>query len=254
LFSKDFYAYNFIMNIFSLLSYLNKISLVAFFITAGFLVYQVYLLKKGAVPKSEKPTIPDFNENMKVDVANYTQLPVKMAAATIPIKKDNKMVLIILSGLGVLTVALFFILSFRSKPEAPESPVSIQLTSTPKPTFKPRATLPIEPTTSGQLGFLPSASPSASPTVSPVISPTKAITPTSKVTASPSVSPTEVILAVVSPTAALTTTTSVSPSVSVSGTTATPTTITSLPTTGIVDRGLMLFAIAYLLIFFSFVF
>ena len=54
------------MGAFTILSYLNKISLLAFFITAGFLFYQVYLLKKESTPKAGKPVIPDFDENIKV--------------------------------------------------------------------------------------------------------------------------------------------------------------------------------------------
>ena len=226
------------MNVFSLLSYLNKISLVAFFITAGFLFYQIYLLRKGSKPKQEKPSIPDFNENMKIDVANYTKLPPSLTTAPITVKKDNKAVLIVLSSLGVLTVVLFFVISFRSRSTAPKTPqVSIRITSTPTPKLKPSLSPSSSPTASEPAGLSPSptAALTITPTTEPSIEPSE--TPT----------PTEVILAVISPTTPITE--SPVPTSSVS-----PTTITSLPTTGIIDRSLAIFAVASLLIFFSFIF
>ena len=182
--------------IFTVLSYLNKISLIAFFITAGFLFYQVYLLKKTSPPKEEKPNIPDFNENMKIDVENYTKLPGAIANPTpIPIKKENKTVLFILAGLGGLTIILFIIISLKSTPSTPSPQVSVQITLTPSPTFKPKPILSVSPTATAQAELQPTLT----PTVTPV--------PTT-VEPSEAPSPTEVILAKISPTEALTTGTS----------------------------------------------
>lgn len=229
------------MNIFSLLSYLNKISLVAFFITAGFLFYQLYLLKKGTKVKQGKPHIPDFSENMKVDISNFTKLPETLKNEPILEKKENKNYLFILGGLGLITIVLFIFISLRSTPE-PTPQVSVQITLTPTPTLRPRLLLSPSPVASEQAMLSPTLEPTEMP-ATPTIEPNEAPTPT------------EVILAKISP----------SPEISEEPTptvedqqettiTTTPTTITSLPTTGIIDRGLALFAVATLLIFFSFVF
>lgn len=50
------------MDIISILSSLNKISLIAFIITSAFLSYQVYLIKQELSKKRDKPLIPDFND------------------------------------------------------------------------------------------------------------------------------------------------------------------------------------------------
>ncbi len=102
------------MDIFSILSYLNKISLIAFIITAGFLAYQFYLLKKDSVSGTKKtPTIPDFNENEKIDISNYTKLPDVLAVPNpVVLKKDNKRLPGVIIGVGllVLTLGVFLIL------------------------------------------------------------------------------------------------------------------------------------------------
>lgn len=56
------------MDILSALQYFNHISLIFFFITLCFLVYELYLLKKHNT-KSDKPSIPDFKD------ASYTLKP-----------------------------------------------------------------------------------------------------------------------------------------------------------------------------------
>ncbi|MFH0979592.1 MAG: hypothetical protein V1803_01455 [Candidatus Roizmanbacteria bacterium] len=227
------------MNIFSILSYLNKISLLAFIITAGFLFYQVYLLRKESSRKQGKPTIPDFNENTKIDVLNYTKLPADLTSSPVPIKKENKTLLIGVSALTVLTAVLFFIISMRSSQKPSPDNIAVNITLTPSATVKPTS----KPTSSPA----PTNKTSLSPTVKPTMTVTSSPTPTTLPEITPS--PTEVILAVISPTKE----TSLSPTTTES-TTISPTTIISLPTTGIVDRGLVIFAVASLLILFSFVF
>lgn len=226
------------MNVFSILSYLNKISLLAFIITAGFLFYQVYLLRKESSPKQKKPTIPDFNENMKIDVLNYTKLPTDLTSGPVPIKKGNKTLLIGTSALTVLTLVLFFIISIRSPQQPSPDNIAVNITLTPSATVKPTSK-PISSPVPTEI--------SLSPTVEPTMTITSSPTPTTLPEVTPS--PTEVILAVISPTIEE----SLSPTTTVSTTTS-PTIIASLPTTGIVDRGLVIFAVASLLILFSFVF
>lgn len=228
-----YYEYNLIMNIFTLLSYLNKISLIAFFITAGFLFYQLYLLKKGTKTKQDKPHIPDFNENMTVDISNFTKLSDTLKNEPVFEKKENKNYLFILGGLGLITIVLFIFITFRSA-STPMPQVSVQITLTPTPTLRARQLLSPSPVASEQAMLSPTLEPTK-PVVTPTIEPSENPTPT------------EIILAKISP----------SPTVeyqSETTVTVTPTTITSLPTTGIIDRGLAIFAVASLLIFFSFVF
>lgn len=54
------------MDIISFLSSINKISLLAFAATLGFLSYEIYLLRKEK-NKSKKPVVPEFNVNAKVN-------------------------------------------------------------------------------------------------------------------------------------------------------------------------------------------
>lgn len=54
------------MDIISFLSSINKISLLAFAATLGFLSYEIYLLQKEK-NKSKKPIVPEFNINTKVN-------------------------------------------------------------------------------------------------------------------------------------------------------------------------------------------
>lgn len=231
------------MNIFTFLSYLNKISLLAFFLTAGFLFYQLYLLKKTSTPKEEKLKIPDFNENIKINVENFTKLPDSMTKVSpIQINKDNKLFLFILAGLGGLTIILFIIISLKSTPSTTTPSVSVQITLTPSPTIKSETFLSVSPTETDQAGLKPILT--LTPTSTPF--PTKTVlseTPT----------PTEVILAIINPTETIQTE-SPTPNSSLISPTTSPTTISNLPITGVVDRGLAFFAIAALLIFFSFVF
>ena len=73
------------MDIFSLLSYINKVSLLAFFVTTLVVGYQVYILKKEKT-KEQTPTIPDFKDKMNQnEVTNYTRLSDSL------IKKDSKL-------------------------------------------------------------------------------------------------------------------------------------------------------------------
>ncbi len=233
------------MDVFSALSYLNKISLFAFIITAGFLIYQFYLLKKEASKEPKKqPPIPDFNENAKVDLLNYTKLPSSMANEPAPIlKKETKTIPIMIGGgLLVLTLVVFLILNSR-KP-APE--VSTRI---PTPTLSVKPTLTVNkiptPTSKLLVGGLTTTPAIATSTPTP----TTLLTPTA--TAEPDLTstpiPTEVILAVISPTATPTAGLSITA-------TASPTIIENLPLTGVIDKGLVFFGVALSLIVISFAF
>ena len=63
------------MDIFNLLSYINKVSLLAFFVTILVVAYQIHVLKKEKT-KEKAPSIPDFKDIGKSnEVVNYTRLP-----------------------------------------------------------------------------------------------------------------------------------------------------------------------------------
>ena len=63
------------MDVFNLLSYINKVSLFAFFITTLVVSYQIYILKKEK-SREKAPKIPDFKEKNNFNVAtNFTSLP-----------------------------------------------------------------------------------------------------------------------------------------------------------------------------------
>lgn len=228
------------MDIFSVLSYLNKISLFAFIITAGFLGYQFYLLKKESKPSNKKaPVIPDFNESEKVDSFNYTKLSnTNSEQNPVIIKKDNKKLtgIFISSGLLVLTLGVFLLL--RSKQSSQISQVT-----NPAPILKPTKVIAkiitptvIETFANNKL---------ISPTINIIVTPTLA--PTSKLVLTITPSPTEVILAKISQAVLPTDASDLQQSLS-------PTTIINLPLTGVIDQGLILFGISATLIFLAFVF
>lgn len=92
------------MDIFNILGYVNKMSLLAFVVTLGVLLYQVYLLKKDAKHTDETPVIPDFNENIAAPSVNYTKL------APPPVTEEPKKP----TNLIVLIVITFVVIAFLS--------------------------------------------------------------------------------------------------------------------------------------------
>lgn len=96
------------MDIINLLSSLNKISLIAFLITAGFIVYQFYLFKKEISADKNKPNIPDFKE--KISPINYTEVVISDQKKE-PIKKHSRIPLIV-SGIVLIFLGLILFLSF----------------------------------------------------------------------------------------------------------------------------------------------
>ena len=71
------------MDIFSLLSYINKVSLLAFFVTTLVVGYQIYVLKKEKT-KEQTPSIPDFKDMGKFIGLGISVLALaKMAGAEV---------------------------------------------------------------------------------------------------------------------------------------------------------------------------
>ncbi len=223
------------MDIFSLLSYINKVSLLAFFVTTLVVGYQVYILKKEKT-QEQTPSIPDFKDKVKSnEVINYTRLPGSL------IKKDSqsanysKLVFLIISLLTVMVVIFVLILIKQNSSLRNEASVSPTMIILPTTTLKPTQAPTVGPTV-----LL-----SPSPTVSLLPSPTVSSSPTLIVSLSPS--PTEIILAQ---------TPSLTPTKSLANTSPTQEISSSkpqtLPETGRIGKGLLIIGVAISTIFFSF--
>ena len=214
------------MEIFSFLSYINKISLLAFFVVLLVVAYQIYILKKEKT-KEQAPLIPNFKEAGKSnEVVNYTNLPgFLLKKESSPINFSNLVFLIIF----LLTViVIIFILVVLKKNNNPPPP--------------PTTTLPKIKTKIIDLSPSPMdlvASPS--PTIELIASPSPMIDLVA------SISPTEIILAkqTLSPTPICTGQACLTPTKGIS----TPQT---LPTTGSIGKGLLIIGAAISTIFFSF--
>lgn len=235
------------MDIFSLLSYINKVSLLAFFVTTLVVGYQVYVLKKEKT-KEQAPSIPDFKDKIKSnEVINYTRLHGSL------IKKDNKpanyskLVFLIISLLTIMVVIFVLILIKQNSSVRNEASVSPTIVVFPTPTLKPTIALPPSPkvpTVGPTAALLPSPTVSLSPSPAAVLltSPT-----TGQVNLSPTVSPTEIVLAQAP---------SLTPPISSTNTSPTQGIANSkpqtLPKTGSIEKGLLIIGVAILAIFFSF--
>jgi hypothetical protein len=217
------------MDIFSLLSYINKVSLLAFFVTIVVVGYQIYVLKKEKT-NEKAPAIPDFKEGIKSnEVANYTSLPGSLT------KNNNKPVnysrLIFLTIFLLTAVVVVFVLILAKKNNRPlnteTTPPIIANNTTPAVTVtSPTPTL--SPTLA--LSPAPTVILSVSPTINP--SPTEISIPT----------PTEIILAKapsLTPTEMITVSNEASK-------------IQTLPETGSIQKGLLIIGVAISTIFFSF--
>lgn len=226
------------MDIFSLLSYINKVSLLAFFVTTLVVGYQIYVLKKEKT-KEQTPSIPNFKDKVKAnEVVNYTSLPGSL------IKKDNKqvnyskLVFLIISLLTIMVVIFVFILIKQNSSVRNEAPTIVVL---PTPTLKPTIILP------------PTVTPTIEPTVALSPSPNDFLSPSPVVSSSPTLiislspSPTEIVLAK---------TPSLTPTESLNNTSPTQGIANSkpqtLPETGTIGKGLLIIGVAISAIFFSF--
>ncbi len=217
------------MDIFNLLSYINKVSLLAFFVTILVVAYQIYVLKKEKT-KEKAPSIPDFKDIGKSnEVVNYTRLPGFLTKKNKGSVNYSKLVFLIISLLTIMVVIFVLILIKQNSSLRKEALVSPTIVVTRTPTFKPRVTL------------LPS------PTV--VLSPSPT-TPTPSPTNAPmSPSPTEIILA---KTFSLTPT--INPTNTLPSQGITNSKPQTLPETGSIEKGLLIIGVAISTIFFSFFF
>ncbi len=105
------------MDIFNILGYINKLSLLAFVVTLGILLYQFYLLRKDSSHSKEAPVIPDFNESAAVaPTVNYTKL------ADIAVKENpssnSRLVILIIVTVGLVAFLSFAILAKNRQAES----------------------------------------------------------------------------------------------------------------------------------------
>lgn len=215
------------MDIFSLLSYINKVSLLAFLVTTLVVGYQVYVLKKEKT-KEQTPTIPDFKEKMNFnEVANFTGLPASLTKKELKKVNYSKLIFLIISLLTVMVVIFVIVLIKQSSSVRNEVAVSPKIIGLPTVTLKPKVIL------------------SPTPTPSPIVSLTPTLTTMPTIILSPL--PTEIVLAK-SP--------SLTPVISSADVTTTQEITGSkpqtLPETGNIGKGFLIFGVAISTIFFSF--
>lgn len=186
------------MDIFNVLTYLNKLSLLAFFITAAILIYQVIIMKKEHSQKNAKPVIPNFNENMAVPLKNFTAInEEKIVHKTQPMPKA-----ILYTIIGITLICLVSVIYLiNRKVQLADIDDTVVQTEKVTPTLITRQI--ISPTISIRL-LSPTVTiplPSPTVTISSTISPTSIqIVPTRVPTSLNK----EVVVAYISPTALLT--------------------------------------------------
>jgi len=219
------------MDVFSLLSYINKVSLIAFFVTTIFVGYQIYILKKEK-SKDKTPTIPDFREKNNLNtVTNFTNLPSNLFKKEPIAVNYSKSIFIIISLLTLIIVV--FVVSLIKKNNTQPKEASNIIVPTNKPRQDPNLipTKIVEPTVVEPTVVEPTV---VEPTVvEPTVVEPTAITPTT-------IEPTEIVIAR-GP--------SLTPETN-------PTEIANkpqvLPETGSWEKGLMIVGVAISTIFFSF--
>ncbi len=102
------------MNLFNLLTYLNRISLIIFFGLIIFIGYQIYLIKKEYQKEDSNIIIPDFDEKNFQGVKNYTSLSESLNKKNL-IKKENNQYIYILAALSFIVLILFFLINAKIK-------------------------------------------------------------------------------------------------------------------------------------------
>lgn len=217
------------MDVFNLLSYINKISLFAFFITTVVVAYQIYILKKEKT-KEQTPSIPNFKENNNFNAAaNFTSLPSSLTKKKLEAVNYSKLVFLIISLLTIIIVVFVVSLINKNNPSQNQvlinPPTVISQTPTPKP---------ISPT--------PKIILSLSPTVEALPSPM--LEADTEALGSPTIVPTEIILAQAP---SLTPTLNPTNSQKI-----TDEAVKVLPETGSWEKGLLIIGVAISTIFFSF--
>lgn len=107
------------MDLIGVLSSFNKISIIAFFVTLAFIVYELYLFRKENIRK-KKPTIPDFKGN---NISQSTKLPdtVVVKENISKIRKPTKIPIYA----GLFLLVLFGLISILGlfRPSAPKTGV-----------------------------------------------------------------------------------------------------------------------------------
>jgi hypothetical protein len=105
------------------LTSINKISLLAFMVTFGFLGYEIYLFQKERKEKT-KPRIPNFNENT---VINASQSKVLLTQEEKAVKKSNNVVIVVLAVL-LLVFGLATVIGFKKINRAENEPLQVSPT------------------------------------------------------------------------------------------------------------------------------
>lgn len=226
------------MNLFNALTYLNKLSLVAFFITAVVLIYQVIIIKRDNKKKSSTPVIPNFNENMVVPVKNFTSInEEKLIHKTQPMPKNIFLPII---GITIVCLILVIYLINRQNKQTEVSVNETTPTSVAKRSISPAVAKPsISPSPASV------TIPTGVPKLSITPSPTTVVIPTRI----PTTSENEIVIAAnvtpenqpveETPTGSLTTS---------------PTKTETLPLTGAIENSLIVTVISGFLIILAFVF
>lgn len=228
------------MNAFTFLSYVNKVSLIAFFVTTLVVGYQIYMLRKEK-GKEQAPTIPDFKEDGTLGAAaNFTSLPSYLTKKELKAINYSKMIFPIITAFTIIIIV--FVISLIGKNGSPDQAL---VTPTPFVTRVPTVARSASPTPKPIAKISPGASLSTTLTVTPTAEPTGSFQALLTASTSPTVAPTEIILAQAS-----------SPTPTTNQSNITPTTgaIKVLPETGNLEKGLLIIGVAISTIFFSFFF
>ncbi|PIS15851.1 hypothetical protein COT62_01455, partial [Candidatus Roizmanbacteria bacterium CG09_land_8_20_14_0_10_41_9] len=93
------------MDIVTVLVSFNKISIVAFFITLGFIIYELYLFRKETI-RAKRPDIPKFEEGSTVTSIQSPTLVTKTQEMA-PVKRPNSIPLYV----GILFLVIFGLIS-----------------------------------------------------------------------------------------------------------------------------------------------
>jgi hypothetical protein len=239
------------MNVFTLLSYINKVSLLVFVVTTLVVGYQIYVLRKEKT-KEKTPSIPDFKEKNNLNaVANFTILPSSLTKKELKAVNYSKMVFLIISLLTIIIVV--FVISLINKNGSStnqalvnppvtvsQTPVRKSVSPTPKVTLIPTFTA----TLSAEL-LSPTVEPTIDLSSSPSAEPTFMFQESQQTSSTtPTIVPTEIILAQApSLTPILNLTNGQGPTEGV---------LKVLPETGSFQKVLLIIGVAISTIFFSF--
>ncbi len=211
------------MDLLAFLSSINIIAFIAFLVILGFLIYEIFLLKKENKGE-KKPVIPQFQQNLQVSVPINQPINGNEVVNISSSKRTNLIIIflvILLLIFGAVTLVGFFAGSMQKK----VAQIPVVPTVRPTATNIPTPTVTVVPTETIAVSESPTPSVSLTLTPSPTEIPLGSTSPT----------PTEIAAQVTSP----------SP---------TQAAVTALPETGNFNNLLVLFSVGSILIFFSFLF